>query len=321
MRGVPAKPEAEHALKTAHRLAWISIAYMFSTIAMLFFVMSGSQALKTEMTGEFLSLIPPVLFLVGDRFTRREPNERFPYGYERAVSAGFIGAAVALLGVGAFLLFDGAMKLVMREHPTIGGFELFGQTIWTGWLGIAVLVWSGLPAFFIGRAKRRVAEILHDKTLAADAQINAADWQSASAAIVGLIGVALGFWWADALAAVLISVEIIRSGWAELRSALGDIADRKPQAILSKEDEPVPELLTQFLRQQPWVEDVIVRVRERGREFTADAHVVPATEEGLVDAITETAQHARKIDPRLADIVIAPVRKFPPDVERARTPS
>ncbi len=318
MRGIPAKPEAEAALKTAHRLAWLSIAYMFSTIAMLFFVMAGSQALKTEMTGEFLSLIPPVLFLVGDRFTRREPNERFPFGYERAVSAGYVGAAVALLGVGAFLLLDGGMKLAMREHPTIGGFPLFGKTVWTGWLGIAVLVWSGLPAFFIGRAKRRVAEVLHDKTLAADAEINAADWQSAAAAIVGLLGVALGFWWADALAAVLISLEIIRSGWSELRTALGDVADRKPQSILSKEDEPVPEKLTQFLLRQAWVDDVIVRVRERGREFTAEAHILPATEVGLVDAITKAAEQAREIDPRLADVTIAPVRRFPPDVEMAR---
>src|SRR3954463_5033943 len=222
-------------------LAWVSIAYICSTIAMLFFVMSGSQALKTEMSGEVLSLVPPTLFLIGDRIGRRPPNRRYPFGHERAVSAGYVGAATALLLVGVYLLFDGGMKLAMREHPTIGGFPLFGHVVWTGWLGIAVLLWSGVPAHFIGQAKRGPAEILHDKTLAADAEINAADWQSASAAIVGLVGVGFGFWWTDAATACLISVEIIRSGWSELSTALGDMADRKPRAILSKEDEPVPE--------------------------------------------------------------------------------
>ena len=29
--------------------------------------------------------------------------------------------------VGVYLLAEGAMKLAMQEHPTIGGFPLFGQ--------------------------------------------------------------------------------------------------------------------------------------------------------------------------------------------------
>ena len=321
MRSLPARPDAEAALKKAKRLASISIVYILSTIVLLFFVMSGSQALKTEMIGEFLSLIPPTLFLIGDRISRREPNRRFPFGYERAVSAGYVGASVALLGVGAYLILDGAMKLIMLEHPTIGGFPILGQVVWTGWLGIAVLLWSGIPAFFLGRAKRRCAEVLHDKTLAADAEINAADWQSASAAIVGLIGVAFGLWWADAVAAVVISFEILRSGWSELHTALGDLADRSPKAILSKEDEKLPGMLDDYLRKQPWVKDVIVRVRERGREFTAEAHVIPKKANELVEQMTAASKDPRRIDPRLAALSVTPVSEFPPDVDKARQPS
>ena len=318
MRGIPAKPEAKAELKKAHRLAWVTLLYNCSAIAMLFLVMGGSQALKTEMVGELLSFIPPVLFLVGDRFSRKEPNERFPFGYERAVSAGYVGAAVALLGVGSWLLFDGAMKLIAKDHPTIGGFPLFGHVIWMGWLAFGVLLWSAIPAFFLGRAKRKAAEVLHDKTLAADAEINGADWQSASAAMIGLAGVGLGYWWTDSVAAVVISAEIIRSGWSELKTALGDIADRRPKAIMSKEDEPLPEMLTAHLRRQPWATDVVVMVRERGREFTAQAYVIPDGEDGLVDKLTAISDDPRQLDPRLAALTIAPVRKLPEDVQKAR---
>jgi cation diffusion facilitator family transporter len=321
MRGIPNNPDAEHELRKAHRLAWVSIAYILSTIVMLFFVLSGSQALKTEMTGEFLSLIPPTLFLIGDRVSRREPDALYPFGYERAVSAGYVGAAVALLMVGVYLLGEGAIKLAMREHPTIGGFPLFGHVIWTGWLGIAVLLWSSIPAYFLGRAKRHAAKVLHDKTLAADADINAADWQSAAAAIIGLVGVAFGLWWADAGAAVLISLEIIRSGWTELRSALGDIMDRRPQKLDSKEDDPIPDRITEFLNRQPWVDDAIVRVRERGRELTAEAHVVPRSDQLSVEEVSKVGELACQIDPRLADVTIAPVKEMPEDVARARQPA
>jgi divalent metal cation (Fe/Co/Zn/Cd) transporter len=287
---------------------------------MLFFVMSGSQALKTEMSGEILSLIPPTLFLIGDRIGRRPPDRRYPFGYERAVSAGYIGAATALLLVGVYLFFDGGMKLVMREHPTIGGFPLFGHVVWTGWLGIAVLIWSGVPAHFIGKAKRKPAEALHDKTLAADAEINQADWQSAAAAVLGLVGVAFGLWWADSAAAVLISLEIMRSGWSELKTALGDVMDRRPLTLDEKEEDPVTGRVDEFLRRQPWVDDVIVRVRERGREFTAEAHVVPTTDQVSVDEISRVGELACGLDPRLADVTIAPVKQMPRDVARARNP-
>jgi divalent metal cation (Fe/Co/Zn/Cd) transporter len=318
VRGIPAKPEAKAELKKAHRLAWVTLLYNCSAIGMLFLVMGGSQALKTELVGELLSFIPPVLFLVGDRFSRKQPNDRFPFGYERAVSAGYVGAAVALLGVGSWLLFDGALKLVAKDHPTIGGFPLFGHVIWIGWLAFGVLLWSAIPAFLLARAKRTAAEVLHDKTLAADAEINAADWQSASAAMIGLAGVGLGYWWTDSVAAVLISAEIVRSGWSELKTALGDIADRRPKDIMSKEDEPLPEMLTAHLQQQRWVKDVVVLLRERGREFTAEAYVVPADEDGLVERLTKASDDPRQIDPRLAALTIAPVRHVPEDVAKAR---
>ena len=321
MRGIPRKPNAEQELAKARRLAIISIVYILSTICMLFFVMAGSQALKTEMTGEFLSLIPPMLFLLGDKISRREPNEKYPFSYERAVSAGYVGAAIALLAVGVYLMFDGAMKLVKLEHPTIGGFPLFGHVIWTGWLGIAVLLWSSIPACFLGRAKRQAAEVLHDKTLAADAEINVADWQSAAAAIFGMVGVAFGLWWADSAAAVLISLQIIRSGWSELKTALGDVMDRRPLTLDLKEEDPVPAQLTEFFERQPWVKDVVVRVRERGREFTAEVHVVPKGDQISVEKMSRAGQLACEVDPRLADVTVAPVTKLPDDVARARQPA
>ena len=321
MRGIPRKPDAEQELRKAKRLAWITFPYNISVIAMLFMAMGGSQALKTELVGELLSFIPPVLFLVGDRLTRREPNEKYPFGYERAVSAGYLGASITLLGAGAFLILDAALKLALQEHPTIGGIPLFGRVIWTGWLAIGVLLWSAIPAFFLGRAKRRAAETLHDKTLAADAEINAADWQSASAAMVGMIGIGFGLWWADSVAAFVISLEIVRSGWSELKTALGDIMDRRPLKLLEKEEDPVTDKLGRFFNGLPWVNDAIVRVRERGREFTAVAHVIPHHAQVSASELSATAERAREVDPRLAEVTIAPVREFPEDVARARKPA
>jgi divalent metal cation (Fe/Co/Zn/Cd) transporter len=61
-----------------------------------------------------------------------------------------------------------------------------------GWLMLPALAWSGLPAVFLGRAKISLAEELHNKVLYADAKMNKADWLTASAAMVGVVGIGSG---------------------------------------------------------------------------------------------------------------------------------
>lgn len=314
----PHRPELDQHVRRARRLEYWSIAYLCSTTILLIVTMAGSQALKTEFVGDLLSMIAPILFLVGDRIGARSPTERYPYGYERAVTAGYLGAALALTATGAFLLFDSASKLLFKEHPIIGGVAVGGHVIWIGWLGIPVLLWSSVPAFFLGRAKERIAHDICDKVLLADAQTNAADWQSASEAIAGVIGIACGFWWADSLAALLISGEIIRDGINELRTALGDIMDRRPARLGSGEIDPLPERLTRLLKEQDWVEDALVRVREKGREYIAEALVVPRGALPEIERIEQVSDSGRALDDRLEHLAMTFSRKLPEQLEAAR---
>jgi divalent metal cation (Fe/Co/Zn/Cd) transporter len=88
--------------------------------------------MKTAWIDDLLSLIAPIAFLVAGRISIRPPNERFPYGYHRAVSIAFLCASLSLCTMGGWLLIDAVTKLLKAEHPTIGGVHLFGQTIWLG---------------------------------------------------------------------------------------------------------------------------------------------------------------------------------------------
>src|SRR5690606_32692628 len=156
------------------------------------------------------------VFLIASRIALRPPTERFPYGHHRAVSIAFLCGSLALFAMGAWLLGDAVVKLVKTEHTTIGGIHLFGHTFWSGWLMLPTLVWSALPAVLLGRLKLPLAKKIHDKVLFADSQMNKADWMTAAAAMVGVVGVGLGFWWADAAAAACISFSILRDGFTNL---------------------------------------------------------------------------------------------------------
>jgi cation diffusion facilitator family transporter len=314
----PRRPGLAADLRQARRMEWWSVAYVCSCVALLALTMGGSQALKTEMIEDALSLCAPVLFLIVDRISARPADETYPFGYERVSSAGYLGAALALLATGLFLFGDGGSKLIQAEHPAIGGIALFGTVVWIGWLGIAALLWCAIPAWLLGRRKRLLAEKINDKGLLADAQTNTANWQSAGAAIVGILGVAAGLWWADALAALFISFEIIRSGWTEVKTALADILDRRPQRFGEPEHDPLPEKLELFLKRKDWIEDAVVRVREKGRELVAEAVIIPRTKDDLVAKIDQTCAAAKQLDPRLRHVGIVPTQNLPEEIERVR---
>lgn len=231
--------------------------------------------MKSAWFEDLLSLIPPISFLVVNRIRRRGRTRDYPYGYHRAVTVGFLISAFALTTMGAYLLWDGGSKLLKMEHTTIGTMQLFGHQIWQGWPMIAVMLYASIPIVIIGRAKRKPAERIHDKVLYADADMNSADWQTGFAAIVGILGVGAGLWWADAAAALFISFGVMKDGVTNLRAAVGDIMDSRPRKVDHSGELGIIEALENKLCDLDWVKKARVRLRDNGHVFFGEAQIVP----------------------------------------------
>ncbi len=302
--------DKERVFRKAIRLEWLTCAYLLSAVVLLYLTLGNSQAMKAAWLEDVLSLAPPVAFLIAARYRRRPPNENFPWGYHRAVSLGYLGAALALLLLGAYIFFDSLLKLVTQDHPPIGVVQLFGEEIWLGWLMLAALIWSAVPAFFLGRVKLPLAAELHEKVLYADSKMNKADWLTASAAMVGVVGIGFGLWWADAVAAIAISLSVMHDGYVNVRAAGTDLMDSRPTRYDSSEAHPLIGRLEEELRGMSWVREARVRLREEGHVFTGEAHVVPRSDERLTENLARAQQELMSIDWRLHDLVIAPVSEI-----------
>jgi cation diffusion facilitator family transporter len=302
--------DKQRLMKRAKRLAWITIAFMISIIAVVGFTMGSSEAMKAVWIEDVLSLVPPVAFLIGTRYFDRPPDAQFPYGYRRAVMIAFQGAAVALLGFGLYILIHSASSLVMAEAPTIQTVSIFGRRVWLGWLMIAALVYGVIPPFILGRMKQPLARELHEKALQTDANMNKGDWLAGLAGVLGITGVAYGYWWADAVAAIIISVEILRDGFSDLRNSVAQLMNKRPTDVEGKEDDPVPDKVQHQLEQLEWVEQAWVRLREDGDVLTGEAFVVPRNESQLLDRLKEARAVANAVDWRLHDVSIVAVRSL-----------
>src|ERR1041385_6569592 len=76
------------------------------------------------------------------------------------------------------LLLESGIKLIQAEHPTIRTVEVFGHTMWLGWIMLAALIYSAIPPLVLGRMKKPLSDELHDKALQVSATVNKGDWLS-----------------------------------------------------------------------------------------------------------------------------------------------
>jgi cation diffusion facilitator family transporter len=311
-------PDKERLNARAVKLEWLTVAFFLSAIGLLYLTLGASQAMKTAWVEDILSLIPPIGFLYANRVRRRAPNKRFPYGYHRAVSIAFLCAALALFTFGALLLLDSVTKLISQEHPSIGTVELFGREIWLGWLMIGALAYTTVPAIVLGRLKVPVSAQLHDKVLHADAVMNKADWLTAVAAMLGILGIGLGYWWADSAAAAIISLDIIHDGYRNLKGVTEDLMDAAPRSVDRDRIDPLPSRIETELAKLSFIKAARVRLREEGHVYFGEAWVVLREGEDVMDRLAEASQHARGLDWRLHDLVISPVKELPPDFRESR---
>jgi len=228
-RGHPKEICADMA--SAVRLEWWNIGWTLTYIAALGLAMGGSQAMRTAWIEDMLGLIPPIVFLIAERYERRASNARFHYGYDRVNGLGFLIAAVALAAAGLFLLKDAVTALAAQEHVTIGTVRIMGQDVWLGWFMLAAQAYACIPPFIIGRKELPLATRLRDKLLHTDALMNKANWQTGVAGFVGVALLGFGLWWADAVAAAVISAGIIWDGWRALKVAIAELNDGVPHEL------------------------------------------------------------------------------------------
>ncbi len=178
---------------------------------------------------------------------------------------------------------------------------------------LPVLVWSVVPAVILGRKKLPLAESIHDKVLHTDAKMNKADWMTGLAAMAGVIGISLSWWWADALAAAVISLDILHDGFTNLREVVRRLLDETPRTVDRHRVDPLPRRVRAWLLEQDWIERAAVRMREEGHVCYGEAYVVPRNGRVDVAQLSETTRNLHELDWRLHEIALVPVeelRKF-----------
>lgn len=166
-------------------------------------VASGSVALVGFGMDSFIESISGTVLVWRLREERRGATEERIELVERRAEM-LVG--IAFLVLAAYVTFEALSSILGGEGPDASP------------VGIALTALSIPVMLWLAAAKRRTGEALGSRALVADSKQTRACWYLSVVALAGLVAnAALGWWWADPLAALGIAVLLVREGWEAVR--------------------------------------------------------------------------------------------------------
>jgi len=221
-------------------------------------LLTGSLGIISEAVHSLLDLAASGFTLVAVRTARKPADTEHPYGHGRAENLAAFAEGVLLMVTAAGIAFEAVRRL------SIGGAAVNAAAYAFVLLIATLLIELGRAAVL-----RRVGRDAGSDALQADATNRWSDVLATVGVLAGLIGVRMGFAWADAVAALLVAVIIARAaGLLAWRS--GDILiDRAPAGAERK--------LRAAIQGVSGVREVrSVRVRRSGPKLLGDAVIATA---------------------------------------------
>ena len=250
---------------------------------------TGSVALLSDALHNLSDVSTSFVVFLGFWVSKKEPSASHPYGYERAEDLAGLGVAAVIFASAIFAGWQSYEKLISNAGTTSVG------------IGMIAAVVGMLGNLAVSRYKARVARQINSVTMQGEANHSWLDTVSSFGALVGLVGVALGYRWADPIAGFAVTLFILHVFWEVTSEIVRHLMDGvEPEHIQAAQ---------QAAAGVPGVRDVRVQGRWMGRSLTLEVEARLAGETSLAEV--EETGHAVELAVRRAVDEVRHVRWIP----------
>ena len=247
-------------------------------------LLTGSLGILSEAVHSLLDLVASAFTLVAVRTAKKPADEEHPYGHGRAENLAAFTEGVLLLITAAGIAYEAVRRLAIHDvsvNPATYAFVLL----------LVTMAIESVRAYVLSRVGRAA----NSEALAADATNRFSDVLSTIGVLAGLVGVRMGYAWADSLAALLVAGIIARA-------AIG-IAWHSGDILIDRAPAGAEDQLRMAIGGVDGVREVrSVRIRRSGAEMFGDARIATSRMlplEGARSLVEEVRQVARTILPTL----------------------
>ena len=215
-------------------------------------LLTGSLGILSEAAHSGLDLGAASLTWWAVRAADQPADAEHPYGHGKFESFSALMGTLLLFLTAIGVAREAILHLIDPPEP-----------VQVKWYGVGVILVSMAIDFARSRALARTAEATGSHALEADSLHFATDILSSGVVLIGLGGVWLGFPWADAAAALGVSVFIAHAGWDLGRRTFDVLVDAAPEGLDAR--------IIQAVRSVPGVARIDrVRARPAGTTVFAD---------------------------------------------------
>ncbi|MGG1573378.1 cation diffusion facilitator family transporter [Fictibacillus sp. NRS-1165] len=161
----------------------------------------SSEALVADGLNNSTDILASVAVLIGLKISKKPADRDHPYGHLRAETIASMIASFIMVVIGLEVFISAIKSIVefkIRPPSTIAGFT-------------AVI--SAALMLAVYRYNIKLAKVTDSQGLKAAALDNRSDAFVSIGAAVGIFGAQFGIVWLDPLAAVLVAMMIIKTGW------------------------------------------------------------------------------------------------------------
>jgi divalent metal cation (Fe/Co/Zn/Cd) transporter len=195
------------------RLEYLTLAWngLEALVALVSGILAGSIALVS------FGLDSVIEMSSGAALLWRLGNDRDPVYRERTEKTALRIVGACFVGLAAYVLADAVKTLITRERPS------------ESMPGIAIAAAALIVMPLLARAKRRVATALSSGAMQADSRQSDLCAYLSAILLSGLVlNAALGWWWADPIAALIMAPIIAKEGVEALRGKTCACAPASP---------------------------------------------------------------------------------------------
>ena len=265
------------------------IALMLTAIFQVVIVaISGSVALLADTIHNFSDALTAIPLWIAFALNRRKPNRRYTYGYGRAEDlAGVI--IVLMIFASALIVFYESIQKILYPQP-------LANLEWVAFAAVIGFLGNEAVAVF----RLRVGREIGSAALVADGMHARVDGITSLGVLVGVIGVWLGFAWADPVMGFIIGfaiLVIVRDAAREMWHRLMDATD--PEIVHQIEHTTLHVVGVQSVHD--------VRARWIGHRLHSEAHIEVDCDLTLAQShkIAEEVRHALfHALPTLSDAIV-----------------
>lgn len=279
------------------KVSWFGV---FSTIVLTIFkglagVLGRSQAMVADALESAGDTLASVIVLVSLRISRKPVDAEHPYGHGKAetIGAGIIGFVVTGAGI---VIIAAALRSIFTPGivlPIPGLIALIAAIA-------TIVIKEGLFQYVY-----RVGKRLNSPALIASAWDHRKDAITSIATLVGIAGARLGYRILDPVAALVVSVFILRVGFRIVRSSFTGLMDTIPSAETIRE-------MAQLVAETEGVEHVDqVKARSMGQYILADVDVQIDAEATVAQGHSIANEVKRKIMRKIKNVADVTVHVNP----------